>query len=178
MLFLDTAGRLHVDNHMLEELQQIDKSINPKYKLLVLDAMTGQESFKVAQSFEQSVSFHSAILTKMDSDTRGGAAFAFRYALKKPILFVGTGEKVDEFEQFRPERMADRILGMGDVLSLIEKAEEKIKKEEQDSMMEVFRRGNFSLQDFANQMDMVGRLGPISSVMKYLPGMGEANVSP
>lgn len=178
LLFLDTAGRLHVDNQMLEELQQIDRSINPKYKLLVLDAMTGQESLKVAQSFEQSVSFHSTILTKMDSDTRGGAAFAFRYALKKPIIFVGTGEKVDEFEQFRPERMADRILGMGDVLSLIEKAEEKIQKEEQESVMEAFRRGNFTLQDFANQMDMVGRLGPISSIMKYLPGMGDANVSP
>ena len=178
LLFLDTAGRLHVDNQLLKELQDIDTSLGPKYKLLVLDAMTGQESLNVAKAFEQSVQFHSAVLTKMDSETRGGAAFAFRYALKKPILFVGTGEKVEDFEQFRPERMADRILGMGDVLSLIEKAEEKIKKEEQESVMQAFQRGKMTLEDFASQMDMVGRLGPLTKLMKYLPGMGNANVSP
>jgi len=178
LLFLDTAGRLHVDESMLEELQEIDRLVCPKQKLLVLDAMTGQESLNVAQSFDQKVQFHSAILTKMDSEARGGAAFAFRYVLKKPILFVGTGEKVDDLEQFRPERAADRILGMGDVLSLVEKAEEKIKKEDQESVMESLQRGKLTLEDFAKQMDMVGKLGSLNKVMKYLPGMGGMNVSP
>lgn len=178
LVFLDTAGRLHVDNQMLEELRSIDYLVRPKYKFLVLDAMTGQESLNVAKAFEQAVQFNSAILTKMDSDTRGGAAFAFRYELKKPILFVGTGEKPGDIEQFRPERMADRILGMGDVLSLIEKAEEKIKQEEQDSIMRSFRSGKMTLQDFADQMNMVGKLGPLAKLAKYLPGMSGANISP
>lgn len=178
LVLLDTAGRLHVDSTMLRELQEIDLLLKPKYKLLVLDAMTGQESLRVAQAFEQGVQFHSAVLTKMDSETRGGAAFAFRYALNKPVLFIGTGEKISELEQFRPERMADRILGMGDVLSLIEKAEENIKQDEQDSMMRSFRRGKLTLQDFADQMDMVGRLGSLTKLAKYLPGMGGADLSP
>ena len=150
IVFLDTAGRLHIDNKMLQELQQIDLSIRPKYKILVLDSMTGQESLNVAKAFDQEISFHSAILSKMDSDTRGGAAFAFRYALKKPILFVGVGEKIDDIELFRPSRVANRILGMGDILSLIEKAEEKIEKSEQESLYQSFSRGKMNLQDFAN----------------------------
>jgi len=178
LVFLDTAGRLHVDNKMLQELRDIDSLVKPKYKLLVLDAMTGQESLNVAKAFAQSVEFHSAVLTKMDSDTRGGAAFAFRYALKKPILCVGIGETVADFERFRPERMADRILGMGDVLSLIEKAEEKIKKEEQESVLRSFRRGKLTLQDFADQMGMVSKLGSLSTLAKYLPGIGGAQLSP
>ena len=178
LLFLDTAGRLHVDGQMLQELQKIDSIVRPKQKLLVLDAMTGQESLNVAQSFEQEVQFHASILTKMDSEARGGAAFAFRYVLKKPILFVGVGENVDDLEQFRPERAADRILGMGDILSLVEKAEENIKLEEQESVMESIKRGKLTLEDFAAQMDMVGKLGPLSKIMKYLPGMGGMNVSP
>jgi len=179
LLFLDTAGRLHVDNQMLQELQQIDRLVRPKHKLLVLDAMTGQESLNVAQAFEKQVQFDSSILTKMDSEARGGAAFAFRYVLKKPILFVGTGEKVDDLEQFRPERAADRILGMGDILSLVEKAEEKIKQSDQEAMMESFKRGKLTLEDFARQMDMVGKMGSLGKIMKYLPGgMGGMNVSP
>lgn len=158
LVLLDTAGRLHVDGTMLKELQEIDRLVKPKYKLLVLDSMTGQESLKVAQAFEQAVPFHFAVLTKMDSDTRGGAAFAFRYALNKPILFSGVGEKVDDLEQFRPERMADRILGMGDMLSLIEKANEKIKQEEHDSMLRSLRQGKWTLQDFADQMAMVSKI--------------------
>ncbi len=178
LVLLDTAGRLHVDSTMLKELQDIDLSLKPKYKLLVLDSMTGQESLKVAQAFEQAVPFHFAVLSKMDSDTRGGAAFAFRYALNKPILFSGIGEKVDDLEQFRPERMADRILGMGDMLSLIEKANEKIKQEEQDSMLRSLQQGKWTLQDFADQMSMVSKIGSLSSISKYLPGMGGANISP
>jgi len=178
IVFLDTAGRLHVDNDMLYELQQIDMHLKPKCKLLVLDSMTGQQSLQVAQAFHESVPFNSAILTKMDSDTRGGAAFAFRYALKKPISFVGVGEKVDDIELFRPKRVADRILGMGDIVSLVEKAEEKIKKNEQESLYKSFSSGKMNLQDFANQMDMVGRLGSLSKIMKYMPGMSGMKVSP
>ena len=176
LLLLDTAGRLHVDSEMLQELQAIDRALHPKQKLLVLDAMTGQESLAVARAFEQAVGFHAAILSKTDSDTRGGAAFSFRYALKKPILFIGTGEKVDDLDRFHPERVASRMLGMGDIATLIERAEEKIKQSEQEQMAHSFERGQLTLQDFAQQMDMVNRLGSLSSVMKYIPGMGGAQM--
>ncbi len=178
ILFLDTAGRLHVDTEMLNELQAIVDRVKPKYKLLVIDAMTGQESLKVARAFDEKIGFMGAVLTKLDSDTRGGVAFAFRYALKKPILFVAVGEKSGDLEHFRPERMASRIMGMGDVATLIEKAEEKIKKSEQDAMAKTMAQGKMTLEDFAKQMDMMGKIGSLSSVMKYLPGMGSLNVSP
>ena len=118
------------------------------------------------------------MLTKLDSDTRGGVAFAFRYALKKPILFVTTGEKSGDLEQFRPERMASRIMGMGDVATLIERAEEKIKKSEQDALAKSMAQGKMTLNDFAKQMDMMGKLGSLTSIMKYMPGMGSLKVSP
>ncbi len=172
LLFLDTAGRLHVDSTMLQELQNIDAHLEPRYKLLILDAMTGQESLNVAQAFDQSIGFKSAILTKMDSDTRGGAAFAFRYALKKPIAYVGTGEKLDDFEQFHPERAAGRMLGMGDLQSLVEKANEKIKQSEQDKMAQSMMSGSMTLEDFASQLGMINKLGSLSKVMKFMPGMG------
>lgn len=176
ILFLDTAGRLHVDTQMLDELKAIDVRIKPKYKLLVIDAMTGQESLHVAKSFDEKVGFMGAILTKMDSDTRGGVAFAFRYALKKPILYVATGEKLSDLELFRPERMASRIIGMGDMQTLLEKAQEKIKQSEQDALEQSMARGKLTLEDFAQQIAMMGKLGSLSSVIKYLPGMG--SVSP
>ncbi|MCF7799484.1 signal recognition particle protein [Candidatus Babeliales bacterium] len=174
-LFLDTAGRLHIDNQMMEELINIDHKLAPKYKILVLDAMTGQESLKVARAFDQTVGFNTAILTKMDSDTRGGAAFAFRYSLKKPISFVGCGEKIDDLESFVPERMASRILGMGDILTLIEKAEENIDYQEQESISRRMMAGNFTLKDFADQLGMVDRLGSLQKIARYLPGMGEVS---
>ncbi len=177
ILLLDTAGRLHVDSVMLEELRSLDAMLQPKHKLLVLDAMTGQESLAVAQAFEQGVGFQGAILSKLDSDTRGGAAFSFRYALKKPILFMGTGEKLDDLELFHPERAAGRMLGMGDIKSLIERAEEKIKADEQQSMYRSFQDGRMNLQDFAQQMDMINKLGSLSSIMKYMPGMGNMSIS-
>ncbi len=176
ILLLDTAGRLHVDSAMLQELQAIDRELQPKQKILVLDAMTGQESLAVARAFDQAIGFQSAILSKTDSDSKGGAAFSFRYALKKPIVFIGTGEKVDNLDLFHPERMASRMLGMGDIKSLIERAEEKIKKGEQEQMASSFERGKLTLEDFAQQMDMVNRLGSLSSVMKYIPGMGGAQI--
>ncbi len=177
-LILDTAGRLHIDNKMLQELQEINLILEPKYKILVLDSMTGQESLKVAQAFDQNIGFNSAILTKLDSETRAGAAFAFRYILKKPISFIGSGEKIEDLELFYPERMATRILGMGDVLTLVEKAESKIKKSEQDRLANAISSGNFTLQDFASQLDMVGNLGSLSKIMQYLPGMGSVKLTP
>ncbi|MFA5075354.1 MAG: signal recognition particle protein [Candidatus Babeliales bacterium] len=175
-LFLDTAGRLHIDSQMMEELINIDHKLTPKYKILVLDAMTGQESLKVAKAFDQTVGFNTAILTKMDSDTRGGAAFSFRYALKKSISFVGCGEKIEDLESFVPERMASRILGMGDILTLIEKAEENIDYHEQESISRRMMSGSFTLKDFADQLGMVDRLGSLQKIARYLPGMG--NISP
>lgn len=176
-LLLDTAGRLHVDNNLLLELQEIDAFVQPNYKILVLDAMTGQESLSVAKVFEDTVGFKGAILTKMDSDTRGGSAFAFRYVLKKPILFVGEGENIADLNLFFPDRAAERMLGMGDVRSLIEHAEEKIAFNEQEKVEKAFRSGDFSLQDFDDQMAMMSKLGSLSQLLKYMPG-GGMNISP
>ena len=172
ILLLDTAGRLHIDSTLLQELRDIDSRIHPKYKLLVLDAMTGQESLTVARAFEQGVGFEFALMSKMDSDTRGGAAFSFRYALKKPILFIGVGEKMEDLQRFHPDRMAGRILGMGDMVSLAEQADEKIKKSEQEAAYKAFSKGRFTLQDFANQLSMMDKLGSFSQIAKYLPAMG------
>lgn len=172
VLFLDTAGRLHIDNTLLKELQDIDLLAQPQHKILVLDAMTGQESLRVAQAFEQAIGFDGAILTKVDSDTRGGAAFSFAYTLHKPILFCGTGEKIQDLEQFKPERMANRMLGMGDLASLAEKAEKKIQQSEQERMEHAFKTGNITLEDFAQQMNMMNRLGSLSSLIKFMPGAG------
>lgn len=171
LLFLDTAGRFHVDDEMMHELVEINKTISPKYKFLVLDAMTGQESLKVAKSFNNSVNFDFSILSKMDSDARGGAAFAFRYALKKPIAFAGSGEKIDDLETFVPERMATRILGMGDILTLIEKASENIEIDSQETMVKRFSDGSFTLKDFAEQLDMIDKMGSLNKITRYLPGM-------
>ena len=178
ILFLDTAGRLHIDEQLLKELAEIDKKIKPKYKFLVLDAMTGQESLQVAKAFENGVGFDNVMLSKMDSDTRGGAAFAFCYSLKKPITFIGVGEKPEDLELFHPERAANRILGMGDIVSLVEKAEEKINTEEQDKMAKAFIKGNFTLDDFAQQINMLGKMGSISKIAQYLPGAAAGKLSP
>ncbi|HEX2977753.1 MAG TPA: signal recognition particle protein [Candidatus Babeliales bacterium] len=177
LLFLDTAGRLHVDSQMLSELQAIDHAVNPQAKILVLDSMTGQESLRVAQAFDQAVGFSGAILTKIDSDTRAGAAFAFCYELKKPLLFLGSGEKMDELELFRPERMATRILGMGDVQTLLERAQQKIKQSDQQKLEENFNRGVFTLSDFAQQIDMMNSLGSFSQVLKYIPGVSSTSIN-
>ncbi len=178
LLLLDTAGRLHIDSGMLAELRAIDNAVQPQHKILVLDAMTGQESLNVARAFDQAIGFEGAILAKADSDARGGAAFSFRYALKKPILFLGMGEKVEDLALFHPERTASRMLGMGDMQSLAERAEEKIKAEEQRQLSSSWEKGELTLNDFAQQMDMVSRLGSLTSVMKYIPGMGGMKVSP
>lgn len=178
ILIVDTAGRLHIDQAMISELKKVDAELKPKYKFMVLDAMTGQESLAVAKAFNQEVGFVGAVVTKMDSAARGGGAFAFRYVLQKPILFVGTGEKVHDFELFRPERVASRILDMGDILTLVEKAHEKIEKDQQQKMSDAFESGNLTLQDFADQLAMVSKLGSLSSLMKYMPGIGSLSLSP
>ena len=175
-LLLDTAGRLHIDSTMMDELKIISSKLHPKYKFLILDAMTGQESLVVAKAFDAAIGFDYAALSKMDSDTRGGAAFGFRYVLKKPILFVGVGEKPEDLEAFIPERMTTRILGMGDIMTLIEKATDQISEQEQLSMTQKFMDGRFSLKDFAEQMAMLDKLGSLQKISRYLPGMG--NLSP
>jgi signal recognition particle subunit SRP54 len=176
-LLFDTAGRLHVDEQMMQELAQVKKIIDPKYSFLVLDSMTGQQALDVAKDFSSIVGFDGAILSKMDSDARSGAAFAFRYELKKPVYFMGVGEKFDQFELFRPERIAKRILGMGDILTLVENAQDKIKKSEQDNLVKSISSGNITLDDFAKQLDMMSKLGSISSILKFLPGAGQIKMS-
>lgn len=178
LLILDTAGRLHVDHALLEELKKIDELLRPKYTFLVLDAMIGQESLAVAQAFDKGVGFTGGILTKLDSETRGGVAFAFKYVIAKPLLFIGNGEKIENFELFRPERLAGRILGMGDVASLMEKAEEKIKHSEQEKSYKSIMSGKMNLRDFADQMSMVSRLGSLSELMRYLPGAAQLKLTP
>lgn len=177
LLFLDTAGRMHVDERLMLELQEIDRVVNPRYKILVLDSMTGQESLRIAQQFDAKVGFQSAILTKMDSDTRGGAAFAFRYVIKKPIVFAGFGEKIDDLQLFFPDRIAQRMLSMGDVQTLLEHANEKIKQSDQNKVYSSFMSGTFTLEDFAQQMDMVSQLGSLAQIAKYLPKMGGLAIS-
>lgn len=178
LLFLDTAGRLHIDETMLAELKELNNLVAPRHKILVLDAMTGQESFSVAQSFNEHVGFQGVVLTKLDSDTRAGAAFGFAYAFKKPILFVGTGEKIDDLDQFKPERAAGRILGMGDVLSLVEKAEEQVKESDRIALENSMRKGTLTLEDFAKQMNIVQNMGSLSGILKYLPVLGTSSITP
>jgi len=174
---IDTAGRLHVADDMIHELQQVQKAIKPSYRILVLDAMTGQTSLEVARSFTSTIGFEAGILTKMDSDTRGGAAFAFRYAIGKPIIYCGSGEKVDDFEAFKPDRIARRMLDMGDLLTLSEKAQEKIQAQEAEQSYNRMQRGEMTLEDFAQQLQMMQRLGSLSSIMQYMPGASSMRMS-
>ncbi|MCL5436925.1 MAG: signal recognition particle receptor subunit alpha [Candidatus Dependentiae bacterium] len=177
-LLLDTAGRMHIDEPLITELCAIDRALQPGYKILVLDAMTGQESLKIARSFDERVGFSSAILTKMDSETRGGCAFAFRYELKKPIIFVGVGEHVQDLEAFYPERAATQMLGMGDLATLTERLDAQLHKEEQELLVRAARKKDFSLEDFARQLDMISKLGSMGQLLRYLPGASQLQISP
>ena len=177
ILLLDTAGRLHVDDMMMQELRSVQSYLKPDVKIMVLDAMTGQESLQVAKSFDDNVSFDCAMITKMDSNVAGGAALSFCFVIKKPILFIGTGEKIDELEVFYADRMAGRILGMGDIVSLAERAQEKFSKEEQEYSYKSLQQGRLTFQDFMNQMNMVNKLGSISQLVKYIPGIGGQQIS-
>lgn len=178
LLFLDTAGRLHIDQEMMLELKEVEKIVRAKKKILILDAMTGQESLSVAEAFNQAVAFDGAILTKMDSETRAGAAFSFYYKLKKPVLFIGVGEKVNDLEPFIPDRIASRIIGMGDILTLMDKAEKALAEDDkikQAKMSERFTTGTFTLDDFLQQLSYIQKMGSAQKILSYLPGMPKMN---
>ena len=168
-LILDTAGRLHIDESMLDELKVIRREVAPHHVLLVVDAMTGQDAVTVAEKFNQAVGIDAVILTKMDGDSRGGAALSVRHVTGRPIAFVGTGEKTDALEPFHPDRLASRILGMGDVLSLVEKAQSVVDQEQAQEMVRKLREDSFSLEDFRSQLRQVKQLGPLDQVMGMLP---------
>jgi signal recognition particle subunit SRP54 len=169
---LDTAGRLHVDEELMDELARVGKAARPHNVLLVLDAMTGQEAVRVAQSFQEHVAFDGVVLTKLDGDARGGAALSVKAVTGRPIKLVSVGEKLDQLEYFHPDRMASRILGMGDVLSLVEKAEQAIEEDEQAAMEERIRKGQFTFDDFLSAQRMLRKMGPLQGVLKLLPGVG------
>ncbi len=174
MLIVDTAGRLHIDEELMDELAAIRKRTKPHDVLLVLDAMTGQDAVNVAESFAERVDFDGVLLTKLDGDARGGAALSVKAVTGKPILYASVGEKLDQLERFHPERMASRILGMGDMLSLIEKAEEVSDADQAEELERKIRRQQFTLEDFLQQMRQVRRMGPLSNVLGLMPGMGKA----
>ena len=172
VLIVDTAGRLHVDQDLMAELARIRKETRPHDVLLVVDAMTGQDAVGVAESFAEVAEFDGVVITKLDGDARGGAALSVKAVTGKPILFASTGEKIEDFDRFHPDRMAQRILGMGDVLSLIEKAEQQVDEKEAEELQEKMRRDQFTLEDFLKQMKQVRKMGPLSGIVGMLPGMG------
>ena len=173
-IIFDTAGRLQIDEPLVQELVRLRDLVKPQEILLVLDAATGQEAVNVATHFDQSLNITGSILTKLDGDARGGAALSMKAVTGKPIKFAGTGEKLDEFEPFHPERMASRILGMGDVVSLVEKAAEAVNLDDAKRMEEKMRKGEFTLEDFLDQLRQMKKLGPLENIMKMLPGGSEA----
>ncbi len=173
VIIIDTAGRLQIDTALMDELRQISAVMNPSETLLVADAMTGQESVNVAQGFDQTLSLSGLILTKLDGDARGGAALSMHAVTGKPIKFIGTGEKSDALEPFHPERMASRILGMGDVLTLIEKATQQVTLEDSLDLEKKFKKDQFTFEDFLNQMRMIKKMGSISSIASMIPGLNK-----
>jgi signal recognition particle subunit SRP54 len=168
-LILDTAGRLHIDEAMLEELKAIRAEVKPHHVLLVVDAMTGQDAVTVADRFNQTVGIDAVILTKMDGDARGGAALSVRHVTGRPIAFVGVGEKTDALEPFHPDRTASRILGMGDVLSLVEKAQQTVDQETAEALVGKLRTDAFTLEDLRTQLRQVRQMGPLDQIMSMLP---------
>ena len=174
VVIFDTAGRLQIDEPLVQELVQLRDRVQPREILLVLDSATGQEAVSVATHFDEALGITGAILTKLDGDARGGAALSFREVTGKPIKFAGTGEKLDDFEPFHPDRMASRILGMGDVVSLVEKAAEAIDEETALKLEERMKKGHFTLEDFLDQLRQIKKLGSLESIVEMLPGGGSA----
>ena len=174
LLLIDTAGRLHIDEDLMREVATIRDRVQPNESLLVVDAMTGQDAVRVADEFNKTVGLTGLILTKMDGDARGGAALSVREVTGVPIKFMGTGEKTDALEPFYPDRLATRILGMGDVMSLIERAREQIDEKEAVKLQKKMGQGNFDLEDFLNQMRQLKKMGPLSQLLEMIPGMGSA----
>mgnify|MGYP000814175289 CR=1 FL=1 len=173
LVIIDTAGRLHIDEELMNELKDIKKIAEPNEIMLVVDAMIGQDAVKVASSFDEALGIDSVILTKLDSDTRGGAALSVLAVTGKPIKFVGMGEKLDEFEAFHPERMASRILGMGDMLTLIEKATQTVDEKDAKKLAEKMQEKGFDLNDLLEQMKQIQKMGSIKSIVSMLPGVGD-----
>ena len=172
VIILDTAGRLHVDEDLMQELKDLKSSMHPHEILLVVDSMTGQDAVNVAEKFNTDLGVDGVVLTKLDGDTRGGAALSVKKVTGRPIKFAATGEKLSDIEEFHPERMASRILGMGDVLSIIEKAEEAFDEEEALKMEQKLRKQSFDLDDYLTQLRQMKKMGSFSSILKMLPGMG------
>jgi signal recognition particle subunit SRP54 len=173
VVILDTAGRLHVDDELMDELRRVGEATKPLNVLLVLDAMTGQEAVNVAVAFQERVAFDGIVLTKLDGDARGGAALSIKAVTGRPVKLASVGEKLDQLEYFHPDRMASRILGMGDVLTLIEKAEAAVEQDEQEEMERRLRAGEFTFDDFLASYRMVRRMGPLQGVLKLVPGLGK-----
>ena len=173
VVILDTAGRLHIDDELMQELKNVKTSVRPHEILLVVDSMTGQDAVNIAQSFNEAVGIDGVVLTKLDDDTRGGAALSVKKVTGKPIKFAATGEKLSDIEVFNPERMTSRILGMGDVLSIIEKAEEAISQEDAEKLEKQLRKDELDLDDYLAQIRQVKKMGSLSSILKMLPGMNK-----
>jgi signal recognition particle subunit SRP54 len=171
VVIVDTAGRLQIDTELMDELRRIADVVQPHNTLLVVDAMTGQEAVNVAEAFHEAIGLDGVVLTKIDGDARGGAALSVKEVVGKPILFAGTGEKLEDFEPFHPDRMASRILGMGDVLTLIEKAEEAFDDEQKAKAERIVLEGQFTLEDFLEQMQQVKKMGPLSNLIGMMPGL-------
>ena len=172
VVILDTAGRLHIDEDMMKELQEIRENLQIDQTLLTVDAMTGQDAVNVATAFEEKIGIDGVILTKLDGDTRGGAALSIKAVTGKPILYVGMGEKLSDLEQFYPDRMASRILGMGDVLTLIEKAQETVDEEKAKAMTQKLKKAQFGFDDYLESMNQMKKMGGLSSVLAMMPGLG------
>ena len=174
IILLDTAGRQVIDDAMMEELKLIFKIFEPQETILVADALTGQDAANIAKSFSETVTLTGSILTRIDGDGRGGAALSIKSITGAPIKFIGTGEKIEQFEVFYPERIANRILGMGDIISLVEKASENIDQEEMENLAKKMSRGTFDLEDFSKQLSQMGKMGGMSGIMSMLPGISKA----
>ena len=174
ILLFDTAGRQVVDDKMMEELKTISQKLKPQETILVADSLTGQDAANIAKRFNETVSITSSILTRVDGDGRGGAALSIKSITGAPIKFIGTGEKIDQLESFHPERIANRILGMGDIVSLVEKASENFDKKEMEDLAKKMSKGKFDLEDFAGQLKQMGKMGGISGIMSMLPGISKA----
>jgi len=170
-VIIDTAGRLHIDDVLMQELEDIKAAVEPEEILLVIDAMTGQDAVNIAETFNERLSVTGVIMTKLDGDTRGGAALSVKAVTGKPIKFVGVGEKLSDIEEFHPDRMASRILGSGDVLSLIERAEQAIDEKSAAALEEKLRNNQFDLEDFLDQMQQMKKMGPLSQLVKMIPGV-------
>ena len=171
VVILDTAGRLHIDDELMGQLERIDRQIGPQQVYLVVDSMTGQDAVNSAKVFNEKLELDGVILTKLDGDARGGAALSVKQVTGVPIKFIGTGEHLDALEEFHPDRMAGRILGQGDLLSLVEKAQQEFDQEEMRLQEERLSKGQFTLDDFRKQLSQIGKLGPLQKVMGLIPGM-------